>query len=109
MKNRMLIWFCVILTVISTSCCSSTKNEKPEGRYVAVNPPELGEAVVQEILFKNDTLTMRSGTLSQEVDYSTDGEKLILHTKFGDFDYSFEWKEDRIMLDDLEYIREDEK
>lgn len=92
-----------LLVLLGLSACGK---QALRGTYVLSQPWPENESVVKEINFTADTLTMRSETAVQTVEYELRDGTLTIFTDYGDFSYDIEQKEDRIILDEQEYVRQ---
>lgn len=108
MNKRLLLLLCLCGLTLLLLGCSAADNGM-NGHYQAVNPPEAsGETVIQELTFDGGSVTMISGDVRQTVQYTLDGDTFTIHTKYGEFSYAFEKKDDGgLVIDGVDYRRAD--
>lgn len=104
MKKRILA-LGMLLCLLTLAGCA--KKSGLEGRYEAVNPPtESGEMVIKSLEFSGDKVTMISGDTKQTVNYTLDEDTFTIRTKFGDFSYACEVRDDgTLVIDGVDYRR----
>ena len=81
--------------------CGCGKSGALSGTYRALDPPrESGEMVTESLEFDGDTVTMISGETRQSVKYAMKDGKFTIKTRFGDFSYACELRENGDLLID---------
>ena len=105
---RKKFWLPVVLLVLILLTGCGNKNSSVDGVFRAVNPPEdTGETVIKELSFDKDKVTMISDDIRQTVDYNIKDGKFTILTKYGDFSYDYEKKdENTITIDNIDYVKE---
>lgn len=103
--KRSALWIALLLVLILLTGCQRANTL--EGTYAAVNPPvDSGGMVIQEVTFTGNKVTMISGDVQQTVDYQIKDGTLTLLTRFGDFSYAYEQKDEKtITIDSVDYVK----
>lgn len=106
MRKKFWLPAVLIILILLTGC--GNKTSSVNGVFRAVNPPEdTGETVIKELSFDKDKVTMISDDIRQTVDYNIKDGKFTIMTKYGDFSYDYEKKdENTITIDNIDYVKE---
>ena len=93
----------VMMAVMLAGC--TARQEKLSGTYKAVDAPvATGETVTQELAFDGQNVTMISGSVQQTVKYTMKDGKFTIHTKFGEFSYDCQTKDNGdLVIDGVTY------
>lgn len=93
--------FAALAALLLLCLCGCGKSAGLTGTYKALDPPrESGEMVTESLVFDGDTVTMISGETRQSVKYTMKGGQFTIKTRFGDFSYACELRENGDLLID---------
>lgn len=99
---RVAIALVLALTLVLGGCAAG---QTLSGTYVLAVQPQDDQEVIEEVIFSGDELTMRTDLVEQTVPYRIEDGQLIMQTAFGDFAFDLEVLDDRLIIDQLEYLK----